>query len=228
MKTTTNNKDHQNSKSRQVGGGGANDLSINNTSAKNKAKVLLPPPSSAVSRSKHNSGSAKNDNSNKPNPILTSNNPNNNLSSNSSRFLQFVGTSCGHHASYTFYKAIKYMKNGQTHILGLGEFFFVKIWPNSDLVAIGELQLLWEDRNTNQILSSTRLYFLPEYTPEGRTHHHGEVRKRFTTFYLICTKSCISLSCIQHYILLFINSQKGFISLFIELRFIRKRQFCYF
>ena len=203
MKTTTNNKDHQNSKTRQVGGGGANDLSINN-SAKNKAKVLLPPPSSAVSRSKHNSGSAKNDNS-KPNPILSSNNPNNNLSSNSSRFLQFVGTSCGHHASYTFYKAIKYMKNGQTHILGLGEFFFVKIWPNSDLVAIGELQLLWEDRNTNQILSSTRLYFLPEYTPEGRTHHHGEVRKRFTTFYLICTKSCISLSCIQQNIKNFIT-----------------------
>ena len=181
MKTTTNNK--ENSKTRQVSGsGGANDLSINN-SAKNKAKVLLPPPSSAVSRSKHNSGSAKNDNS-KPNPILSSNNPSNNLSSNSSRFLQFVGTSCGHHASYTFYKAIKYMKNGQTHILGLGEFFFVKIWPNSDLVAIGELQLLWEDRNTNQILSSTRLYFLPEYTPEGRTHHHGEVRKKIHNFLL--------------------------------------------
>ena len=214
MKTTTSNKDHQNSKTRQVGGGGANDLSINN-SAKNKAKVLLPPPSSAVSRSKHNSGSAKNDNS-KTNPILTSNNPNNNLSSNSSRFLQFVGTSCGHHASYTFYKAIKYMKNGQTHILGLGEFFFVKIWPNSDLVAIGELQLLWEDRNTNQILSSTRLYFLPEYTPEGRTHHHGEVRKRFTTFYLICTKSCISLSCIQQNIKNFITSKKVDESLFID------------
>ena len=189
MKTTTNNKDHQSSKSRQVGGG-ANDLSINN-SAKNKAKVLLPPPSSAVCRSKHNSGSAKNDNT-KPNPVLSSNNPNNNSSSNSSRFLQFVGTSCGHHASYTFYKAIKYMKNGQTHILGLGEFFFVKIWPNSDLVAIGELQLLWEDRNTNQILSSTRLYFLPEYTPEGRTHHHGEVRKKIHNF-LLCIKSCYLL-----------------------------------
>ena len=181
MKTSTNNKENQNSKSKNSGGSGANDLSVN-SSAKNKAKVLLPPPSSAVSRSKHNSGSSKNDNA-KQNLIPNSNNANNNLNSNTSRFLQFVGPSCGHHASYTFYKAIKYMKNGQTHILGLGEFFFVKIWPNSDLVAIGELQLLWEDRNTNQILSSSRLYFLPEYTPEGRTHHHGEVRKIHTTFY---------------------------------------------
>merc|ERR1712045_963508 len=91
------------------------------------------------------------------------------------KFLQFVGPSCGHHASYVFYKAIKYMKNGREKVLSLGEFFFVKIWPNSDLVAIGELQLLWEDKNTNQTLSSLRLYFLPEYTPEGRMHYHGEV-----------------------------------------------------
>merc|ERR1712141_826218 len=95
------------------------------------------------------------------------------------KFLQFVGPSCGHHASYVFYKAIKYMKNGREKVLSLGEFFFVKIWPNSDLVAIGELQLLWEDKNTNQTLSSLRLYFLPEYTPEGRMHYHGEVRQNF-------------------------------------------------
>ena len=100
--------------------------------------------------------------------ILKVNNENN-------KFLQFVGPSCGHHASYTFYKAIKYVKNGHTKILSLGEFFFVKIWPNSDLVAIGELQLLWDDKNTNQTLSSLRLYFLPEYTPDGRMHYHGEV-----------------------------------------------------
>ena len=177
MKTSTNNKDSQSSKHKNVSGsGGVNDVSIStNNAAKAKSKVLLPPPSSALSRSKHNSGSSKNDNV-KSNPLQSPSNINNNPTSSTSRFLQFVGPSCGHHASYTFYKAIKYIKNGQTHILGLGEFFFVKIWPNSDLVAIGELQLLWEDRNTNQILSSTRLYFLPEYTPEGRTQHHGEVR----------------------------------------------------
>ncbi|CAB4061067.1 unnamed protein product [Lepeophtheirus salmonis] len=49
-----------------------------------------------------------------------------------------------------------------------------KIWSNSDIVAVGELQLIWEDKNANQILSSLRLYFLPEYTPEGRLHTHGE------------------------------------------------------
>ena len=89
-----------------------------------------------------------------------------------------MGPSCGHHASYTFYKAIKYTnpEGDKAKILALGEFFFVKIWPDSDLVSIGELQLLWEDKNTNTMLSSLRLYYLPEYTPEGRMGWHGEVR----------------------------------------------------
>ena len=49
-------------------------------------------------------------------------------------------------------------------------------------MSIGELQLIWEDRNTSQILSSLRLYFLPEYTPEGRMQWHGEVgsKRAFT------------------------------------------------
>ena len=111
----------------------------------------------------------------------------NSTTNNSTKFLQFVGHPCGNHASYSFYKAIKYSKNGQTKILSLGEFFFVKIWPNSDLVAIGELQLLWEDKNTDQTLSSLRLYFLPEYTPEGRMHYHGEVRQKFF-YYLFILK----------------------------------------
>ena len=111
----------------------------------------------------------------------------NSTTNNSTKFLQFVGHPCGNHASYSFYKAIKYSKNGQTKILSLGEFFFVKIWPNSDLVAIGELQLLWEDKNTDQTLSSLRLYFLPEYTPEGRMHYHGEVRQKIF-YYLFILK----------------------------------------
>lgn len=56
----------------------------------------------------------------------------------------------------------------------LSEFFFVKLWIDSDLVCIGELQLLWMDKNSDQVLSSLRLYFLPENTPEGRMDH-GEV-----------------------------------------------------
>ncbi len=103
---------------------------------------------------------------------------NSNSSNGSCKFLSFVGSSCGHHASYTFYKAAKYLnKSGQTRILSLGEFFFVKIWHDADIISIGELQLLWEDKNSNQILSSVRLYFLPEYTPDGRMHYHGKVRK---------------------------------------------------
>jgi len=93
-----------------------------------------------------------------------------------------VGSSCGHHASYTFYKAVRYTTpENKEKILGLGQFFFVKIWPESEFVAVGELQLLWEDRNTGQILSSSRLYFLPEYTPEGRMGWHGEVGRGKTS-----------------------------------------------
>ncbi|KAG8235785.1 hypothetical protein J437_LFUL016314 [Ladona fulva] len=89
--------------------------------------------------------------------------------------IQLVGAPCGHHGPYTFYKAFKYCKNGKHKILALSEFFFVKIWSDSDLVSIGELQLLWEDKNSDQVLSSLRLYFLPENTPEGRSDEHGEV-----------------------------------------------------
>lgn len=97
--------------------------------------------------------------------------------------ITFVGPSIGHHSSYTFYKAVRYVRGGggQAHhptprprILALGDFFFVKVWPKSDVVAVGEVQLLWEDKNTGQILSSVRLYFLPEYTPDGRLPFHGE------------------------------------------------------
>ncbi|XP_076317554.1 uncharacterized protein LOC143229303 isoform X2 [Tachypleus tridentatus] len=86
---------------------------------------------------------------------------------------EFVGASCGHHGSYTFYKAFKYLKHGKYKILTLGEFFFVRIPPDDD-PCIGELQLLWEDKNSDQLLSSMRLYFLPEQTPEGRKSYHGE------------------------------------------------------
>jgi len=109
---------------------------------------------------------------------------NSNGSNSSSNFLSFVGSSCGHHASYTFYKAAKYSnKSGQTKILSLGDFFFVKIWDDADIVSVGELQLLWEDKNSNQILSSIRLYFLPEYTPDGRMHYHGKVSVKEKTLW---------------------------------------------
>ena len=98
---------------------------------------------------------------------------------------QFIGQPCGHHGQYTFYKAFKYQKrgSGKVKILMLGQFFFVRISAHDD-PCIGELQLLWEDRANNQVLSSTRLYFLPEQTPDGRQPLHGEVRKKdFFNFY---------------------------------------------
>ncbi|XP_028128367.2 uncharacterized protein LOC114324733 [Diabrotica virgifera virgifera] len=85
--------------------------------------------------------------------------------------IQFVGGPVGHHGAYTFYKAFKYNKNGVWRIVTLSEFFFVKMWRDSDLLCIGELQLLWTDKNSEQVLSSLRLYFLPENTPEGRLDH---------------------------------------------------------
>lgn len=87
---------------------------------------------------------------------------------------KLIGAPCGEHGPYKFYKALKYNKNGKTNILALSEFFFVKLWTDSDLISIGELQLLWEDKNSEQTLASLRLYILPENTPDGRTDIHGE------------------------------------------------------
>ena len=88
---------------------------------------------------------------------------------------QFVGTPCGQHGPYTFYKAFKFKKDFRTNLLSLGEFFFIKIFKDVE-VCIGELQLLWEDRyNPGSLLAMVRLYFLPEQTPDGRKSSHGEV-----------------------------------------------------
>lgn len=94
---------------------------------------------------------------------------------------QLIGASCGTHGPYTFYKAFKYNKSGKQNILALNEFVFIKLWSDSDLVSIGELQQLWVDKNSEQTLASLRLYILPENTPEGRTDIHGEVSTRSVT-----------------------------------------------
>ena len=47
---------------------------------------------------------------------------------------------------------------------------------NGSLSAVGELQLLWLDRNhEGQNLASVRLYILPEDCPLGRQSAHGQV-----------------------------------------------------
>ncbi|XP_059044827.1 AT-rich interactive domain-containing protein 5B-like [Achroia grisella] len=83
---------------------------------------------------------------------------------------KLVGLPCGHHGQYTFYKALR-LTGPRERIVAIGDFFFVRIWQDSELVSIGELQLLWTDRVSDQTLVSLRLYFLPENTPDGRGLH---------------------------------------------------------
>ncbi|MGH0129633.1 UNVERIFIED_CONTAM: hypothetical protein FKN15_044255, partial [Acipenser sinensis] len=85
----------------------------------------------------------------------------------------WVGSACGLHGSYIFYKAFKFHLEGRPRIFSLGDFFFVRCKPE-DPICIAELQLLWEERTTKQLLSSSKLYFLPEDIPQGRTAIHGE------------------------------------------------------
>ncbi|XP_030631096.1 AT-rich interactive domain-containing protein 5B [Chanos chanos] len=87
--------------------------------------------------------------------------------------LMWVGSPCGLHGPYIFYKAFRFHLEGKPRILSLGDFFFVRCKPE-DPICIAELQLLWEERTIKQLLSSSKLYFLPEDTPQGRTVSHGE------------------------------------------------------
>ncbi|XP_019363440.1 PREDICTED: AT-rich interactive domain-containing protein 5B isoform X1 [Gavialis gangeticus] len=88
--------------------------------------------------------------------------------------VQWVGSPCGLHGPYIFYKAFQFHLEGRPRILSLGDFFFVRCKPE-DPICIAELQLLWEERTSRQLLSSSKLYFLPEDTPQGRNSDHGEV-----------------------------------------------------
>lgn len=88
---------------------------------------------------------------------------------------QKCGSAIGEHASNTFYKAIKFSKNGRYRILTLGEFFYIKITKLRD-VCVGELQMIWTNKqDENQLIYSVRLYVLPEHTDTGREDEHGEV-----------------------------------------------------
>ena len=96
---------------------------------------------------------------------------------------EWVGAPCGQHGTYTFYKAVKISTHRR--ILALGDFFFVKMWTDQEIVSIGELQLLWEDQTSSSSspLASLKLYFLPENTPDGRHEEHGEVHTQFQVFF---------------------------------------------
>ena len=94
---------------------------------------------------------------------------------------QFVGEPCGQHGPYTFYRAVRCSTDEQWLTFRLGRFFPVTIASCDDvkttsLSAVGELQLLWVDRNhEGQKLASVRLYILPEDCPTGRLPGHGQV-----------------------------------------------------
>lgn len=88
--------------------------------------------------------------------------------------LQWVGSPCGLHGPYIFYKAFQFHLEDRPRILSLGDFFLVRCKPEEP-ICIAELQLLWEERISRQLLSSSKLYFLPEDTPLGRNNDHGEV-----------------------------------------------------
>ena len=106
-------------------------------------------------------------------PTMTASSHSHSLAENKTS-VSLIGSPCGQHGQYTFYKAFKYRRCEAKRVLMLGEFFFLRISPHEDPF-IGELQLLWEDRQRNQLYSSTRVYALPEQTPDGRLPHHGQV-----------------------------------------------------
>lgn len=87
--------------------------------------------------------------------------------------MKWVGSPCGLHGPYIFYKAFQFHLEDRPRILSLGDFFLVRCKPE-DPICIAELQLLWEERTSKQLLSSSKLYFLPEDTPLGRNTDHGE------------------------------------------------------
>ncbi|KOB67417.1 putative AT-rich interactive domain-containing protein 5B, partial [Operophtera brumata] len=46
-----------------------------------------------------------------------------------------VGQPCGHHGQYTFYKALR-LTGAKERIIAIGDFFFVRVWQDSELVSI--------------------------------------------------------------------------------------------
>ncbi|XP_041808544.1 AT-rich interactive domain-containing protein 5B [Chelmon rostratus] len=89
--------------------------------------------------------------------------------------IQWLGAPSCQRGSYAFYKSVssRAQADGPVQVWKLGEFYFIRCGPQ-DPVCIAELTLLWEDQTRHHLLASTRLYFLPEDTPKGRTREHGE------------------------------------------------------
>ncbi|KAJ8348434.1 hypothetical protein SKAU_G00270230 [Synaphobranchus kaupii] len=89
--------------------------------------------------------------------------------------IQWLGAPSCLRGSFAFYKSFSCRREAgcRAAVWRLGEFYFVRCGPQEP-VCIAELALLWEDRAQRHLLASSRLYFLPEDTPKGRTGEHGE------------------------------------------------------
>lgn len=59
-------------------------------------------------------------------------------------------------------------------VLALGDCIPVRPWSDSPIACLAELRMVWRDKSEQCLLTSLRLYFLPENTPMGR-YCHGEV-----------------------------------------------------
>ncbi|XP_026794156.3 AT-rich interactive domain-containing protein 5B [Pangasianodon hypophthalmus] len=89
--------------------------------------------------------------------------------------IQWLGPPCCLRGSFAFYKSVscKPEAGGPVKVWRLGEFYYMRCGPQEP-VCIAEITLLWEDQRQRHPLASSRLYYLPEDTPKGRTKEHGE------------------------------------------------------
>ncbi|MGH0139886.1 UNVERIFIED_CONTAM: hypothetical protein FKN15_076423 [Acipenser sinensis] len=88
----------------------------------------------------------------------------------------WLGAPCCARGTYAFYKSFSCRGAVAARcpaVWSLGEFYFVRCGPKEP-VCLAELTLLWEDQAQHHLLASSRLYFLPEDTPKGRSGEHGE------------------------------------------------------
>uniref|UniRef100_A0A8C7N4R1 Zgc:77151 n=1 Tax=Oncorhynchus kisutch TaxID=8019 RepID=A0A8C7N4R1_ONCKI len=88
---------------------------------------------------------------------------------------QWLGAPSCLRGSFAFYKSVscEALAGAPALVWKLGEFYYVRCGPQEP-VCIAEVTLLWEDLAQRHLLASSRLYFLPEDTPKGRTREHGE------------------------------------------------------
>lgn len=82
---------------------------------------------------------------------------------------------------FLFYHTVKVRANTESPV---GQCFKLSDSAKSHVTVLNpppppQVTLLWEDQTRRHLLASTRLYFLPEDTPKGRTKEHGEVGATF-------------------------------------------------